>query len=454
MKTYDTIVIGSGSAGFAALEGLHTAGVAPLAMVERRALGGECPNYACVPTKALLKSAEVYHTIKNSEKYGIKTEDASFEWKDVVAREQDLIAHTGAARAKGDLAEMGVDLLWGDAVFTGQGELTVGGKKHHAERFVIATGSVPAIPEVSGLRETGFVTSDEIITLPEFPDRLIVIGGGPVGLEMAQIFARFGSKVTLLQRNTRLLPREEPEIAEYVRGRLAEEGIQIVLNAQVALAEKRGRDSRVTYEVDGKREVALGDVILVASGRVATTASLGLDKAGVELDERGSIKVSPTLQTTATHIWAAGDVISGAPQYTHTAAYTGWIVGANMTGGREKADFRVVPRGIFTDPEVGSVGQTEADARLSNENVQTSLSYYGGGRSLPSGDETGVIKLVIDSDSRRLLGAGIAGPYAAEVIHELALAMQANLTVDTLGSTIHAFPTYAESILSALAELG
>lgn len=453
MKTYAAIIIGSGSAGFAALEGLHAAGIAPLAMVERRALGGECPNYACVPTKALLKSAEVYHTIKNSEKYGIKTDDVSFDWKDVVAREQDLIAHTGAARAREDLEEMEVDLLWGDAVFTGPNELTVDGKKHSAERFVVATGSVPAVPEVSGLRETGFVTSDEIITLPELPDRLIVIGGGPVGLEMAQIFARFGSKVTILQRAARLLPREEPEISEYVRGRLTEEGIQVVLNAQVVAAEKRGRDSRVSYEVDGKREVALGDVILIASGRLAATGSLGLDKAGVELDEEGSIKVSPTLQTTVEHLWAAGDAISGGPQYTHTAAYTGWIVGANMTGGKEKADFRVVPRGIFIDPEVGSVGLTEADARLSNENVRTSLSYYGGGRSLPSGDETGIIKLVIDSSSRRLLGAGISGPYAAEVIHELALAMQAKLTVDVIGSTIHAFPTYAESILSALAEL-
>jgi mercuric reductase len=452
MKTYDTIVIGSGSAGFAALEGLCAAGAAPLAMVERHVLGGECPNFGCVPTKALLKSAEVYNLMRNAEAFGVKAERVSFDWKAVVEREQELIGQTGAARAEQDLEELGVDLLRGDASFIDAETLQVGGKKYSAKRFVVATGSTPDTPEIPGLRETGFITSDEAITLPELPDRLVILGGGPVGLEMAQIFSRLGVKVTVLQRNNRVLPREEPEISEFVRSRLVEEGIQIVLSARVTEVERRGHDIRVNYEVDGKAEAALTDQILVASGRVPATSGLELERAGVEVDERGGVKVGPGLQTTAPHIWAAGDVIADGPQYTHAAAYEGWIVGHNMAGGEEKLDLRVVPRGTFTDPEVGSVGVTAAEAKLNTKKVQTSLSYYGGGRSLPAGDRAGIIKLVMDADSRLLLGAGLAGPYAAEVVHELALAMQAGLTVDQVGSTIHAFPTYSESILAALAE--
>jgi mercuric reductase len=452
MKTYDTIVIGSGSAGFAALEGLCAAGAAPLAMVERHVLGGECPNFGCVPTKALLKSAEVYHLMQNAEEFGLRAERVSFDWKAVVEREQELIGQTGAARAEQDLEELGVDLLRGDAAFIDAQTLQVGRGKYSAKRFVVATGSTPDIPEISGLRETGFITSDEAITLPELPDRLVILGGGPVGLEMAQIFGRFGVKVTLLQRNNRVLPREEPEISEFVRSRLVEEGIQIVLQANVTEVERRGQDIRVNYEVDGKAEAALADQTLVASGRVPATSGLELERAGVEVDERGGVKVGPELQTTVPHIWAAGDVIADGPQYTHAAAYEGWIVGHNMAEGEEKLDLRVVPRGTFTDPEVGSVGVTAAEAKLNTKKVQTSLSYYGGGRSLPAGDRAGIIKLVMDADSRLLLGAGLAGPYAAEVVHELALAMQANLTVDQIGSTIHAFPTYSESVLSALAE--
>jgi mercuric reductase len=454
VKKYAAIIIGSGSAGFAALEGLHEAGVKPLAMVERRALGGECPNFACVPTKALLKSAEVFHVAQHAKEYGIIVDPPGFNWGEVLSRMRGITARTGAATARDDLKDMKVDLLWGEAIFRSPHELEVAGQVYEADRFVIATGSEPRIPDIPGLAESGYVTSDEIISIEPFPRRLAILGGGPVGLEMSQIFGRFGSEVTLIQSADRILPHEEPEVAELVRTRLEAEGIKILTSAQTTSIEQTTQGKRLRLDSNGRRSSVLVDEILIASGRQASTGKLVPEKAGITLDEAGNVVVDLHLQTSAPHIWAAGDVVGGY-LYTHAAAYGGWVVGQNSLGTphKSKADFRVVPRGVFTDPEVGSVGITEAEARKKGGELLTSLSYYGGGRSLPSGDGLGLIKLVVDAETDKLLGASLAGPYAAEVVHELALAMQAELTIEDIGSTIHAFPTYSESILSAISAL-
>lgn len=440
-NSYDIIVIGGGSAGFSVLEQISHQGL-KLAVVEGRKLGGSCPNFACVPTKALVKSAEVLHTAKHAHDFGVIVKDAGFDWKRVQQYRADKVANTAAQESEEDLKEKEVDLIWGTAKFVSPNEIEVSGKRYKAERFAITTGSRAAIPDIPGIKEVGVIDSDRAVELKKLPKSLIVVGAGPVGIELSQIFARFGVEVTVVVRGDRILSREEPEVAQLARHYLEKDGVKFIFGADMKSFSKKGNLKQINVDISGKKKIIEAEEILMAIGRTPNIDKLEVERAGIENSKRG-VKTNEYMQTSQQHIYSAGDV-NGIMLFTHAASYEGFIIGRNLLGEKWKADHRVIPRGTFSDPEVGSVGMMEQEAKEKGWEVLKAVMPYGGGRGDIVSDPEGLIKVTVDAKTRQILGASIIGRYAAELVHFISLAMQAKIPVDTLDTMIYAFPTYTE----------
>lgn len=453
---FDIAVIGSGSAGFSAAEQANSLG-AKVCIVEEDAWGGECPNYACIPTKALLRSAKLYHHTKHhASDYGVHTGRVTFNFAEIMQRKRavvDLITGKGE-RLKKTAHDLGMTAVSGSARFMDEHTIQVGARKIKADKFVIATGATSFIPPVAGLAEADYMTYQDAVSLSERPGSILVIGGGPVGCEFSTFFGMLGTKVTLLQIAPYVLHREDPEISEIARNGLEHIGVDVRVNTKAVSVKKSGRKWRVTFRT-GRSKVQSVTVerILVAAGVRANVGSLALEKAGVKLDEKGRLKVSETLQTNKKHIFAAGDV-SGGLMFTHTAHEEGYIAGTNAMQKTArtmlKRDQRVVPRATFVEPEVASVGTTEQEAKDAGKDVLIGRFPVGAlGRAVTDGKRQGVVKLIVDKKSRRILGGHIAAERAGEMIHEVTLAMQKRLKVDEIAHMMHAFPTYSEAVLAA-----
>lgn len=443
MKNHDVIVIGGGSAGFAVLEQIAHK-FKQIALVENRKLGGSCPNFACVPSKALIKSAEVLHTAKTASQFGINIKDISFDWKKVQEYKENKVANTAAAESEQDLKDKDVDLIWGKAKFISAHEIEIEGKRYQASKFAITTGSRAAMPNVPGISEVGVLDSDHALQLKKLPKSLAIIGAGPVGIEAAQMFARFGVRVAVIVRGNQILSREEPEIANLVQEYLGNDGVEFILNADVLKFSHRPNLKQIEVKVGSQIGTVEAEEILMAAGRTPNIDTLDLDKIGIETSERG-VKTNEHMQTTKPHIYCAGDC-AGIMLFTHAASYEGFIIGQNILGNKMKADHRVIPRGTFSDPEVGSVGIMEKEAREKGYKVQTALMDYTGGRGDIQNDPTGLIKVTVDKKTRQILGASVVGRGAAEFVHMLAMAMHHKIKVDDLDTMIYAFPTYAEGL--------
>ncbi len=446
----DLIVIGAGMAGINAVGRAAEAG-ARVVVIERDRVGGTCPVRGCIPSKALIRSAEIAHEVRTASEYGISVEGASVDFSAVIDRVQGIV-DLGAASALGYLESLPtVRLIRGEARFEEPGVVSVEGARLRAPRVIIATGAGPVALPIPGLAQTPHLTSADVLTMRSLPARLLVIGAGPVGLEMGQALARLGSRVTIVEEADRLLPAADPEIGEALATLLADEGIELILGAR---AERAGLGA------GGHRELAIasaqgtrvlrGDAILVGVGRGPAVEGLRLASAGVEGGGHG-IPVDARLRTSQEGHWAAGDVL-GPPYgaFTHVARRLGREVAENALGlDPHDVDPDQGPRAIFTDPEFATVGLTERQAREAGGDVGVGISTFSGGKARAWGQERGLAKAIVDRRERRILGAHVLGYHAADLIHPVVVAMGAG-DADVLVGAHHVHPTLGETVQSAV----
>lgn len=448
---YDLLVIGSGSAGFSAASSAKGTG-RKIGIVEKEnRWGGECPNWACVPTKVLLKSAKAYRDLKHLNALGVHVSNESIDFGEVMMRRAKIVGALAGKRIE-DLAEkMGFDRIKGHAIFLDEHTIQVGDDKYTSDKFIVATGAGTFIPPIPGIDKVSWIDFRGAVELDNKPKSMIIIGGGPVGCEFATFFATVGTKVTLIQGAPLVLHREEPELSEIAHKSLEDLGVQIFAGAEVLGVEKSDAGIEVKVRIEKDIEKMSADVLLMATGKTSNTAGLGAGAAGIKLDQRGTIIVGSDLRTSAKNIWAAGDV-DGGMRFTHTAHHEGTIAGYNAFAGTDalKTDQRVVPRVTFVDPEIASVGLTEVEAREKTENVLVgTFAIRGLGRAFIDDDRDGFVKIVADGKTRKILGGHVASARAGEMIHEVALAMYTNSKIDDLANMIHAYPTYSEGITAA-----
>lgn len=452
MTSYDVLVIGAGSAGFDAATTARELGATRVALIESgERLGGECPNRACVPTKALLRSVEVLGLARRGREFGLKIPKVGFDFPAIMRRKQNTIdALTGTGRLEKYLKDAKIDLLRGSAQFVGTHDLVVGARRIRAKKIVIATGSRHAVPSIPGIMTSGFMTSDELVTLKRLPKSMVIIGGGPVGSESAQILRPLGVEVTLVEFAPRILSREDAEVSETVRRSFERQGIKVLVGTKVESVSKTKSVRVVVKGAKGVKKTLTAEAIMIAAGKQPATEGLALDVAGVKTDKSGAPVTNDYLQTSAKHIYAAGDVLAKM-MFTHTAHTSGSVAARNaVRGDKEKYDWRVIPRGTFTTPEVGSVGLTEQEARDAGYKIRVGkveYSYFG--KALVTGEMEGFVKVVVDKKSDQILGGHIVGAIAADIVHEIALAMHARIPASVVSSMVHAYPTFAEAVGAA-----
>ncbi len=441
---YDLAIIGAGSGGLTAAR-LARFFAKRVALIDKDRLGGDCLHYGCVPSKALIKASRVAHEAATAQRWGLSAQPLNNGLASVNARVQRAIADIGKLDDTAALSELGVDVLLGGATFRDPHTLRVADRDITAKFLLIASGSSPAVPAIEGLAEVGYLTNEDVFDLSDIPDRLAVIGGGPIGVELAQAFHRLGSTVTVLQRGPHLIPRDDTEIIDVLERQFAEEGIDVRLDTRLHAVRRDGADTVLTLD-GGQLRV---DKVLCAVGRIPNTESLGLDAAGVTANERG-IAVNELLQTDQPHIYAVGDV-TGGPAFTHYAGHQAAHAVRNIFV-PIKAKFAPghLPWVTFTDPEMAHVGHTEEQARAAGDTFEVvRFPYSHNERAVTDAEPVGLMKFLIDG-KRRLIGAHIAGHCAGEMINELTLAMNNDLTVDAIINSIHAYPTYSFAIPIAL----
>jgi mercuric reductase len=449
-EEYDLIVIGSGSA--ASSGWLYASSLGKrVAVFEKDVLGGECPTFACVPTKALLHSAEVRAAALAAGRFGVHVPNAHADYSAVKRWKDLVVSRTGAARGEAPFEEAGVDLYRREARFVSADEVEAGGSRFRASSFLVATGSVPRIPAVPGLAEAGFLTFRDAIDLTDAPERVCILGGGPVGCEFAQIFNSFGVEVFLVNRPDRLLAREDPEVGELLGSLFSERGVNVFLGATATRVEVSEGAKTVVIQ-HGQHQTRIGvDQILVATGK-QPALDLGLDRAGIEYSE-GGITVDAHLRTTNPSVFAAGDCV-GPYKYAHAASYQGRVAVHNAFHEHQVSpDYTGMPRCVFTSPEVATAGLTEREVQEQDIPYRVGLAGIGSlGRANTTEEFDGFVKVLAREDGR-LLGAAIVSPRAGEMIHELVLAIRTGLTAADVARTIHAFPTFSEAIGEACARV-
>ncbi len=445
---YDLVIVGMGSGGLVAGEFAASLGLR-VAAVERSRVGGDCLWTGCVPSKALLASARAAHHLRTADRFGMKAVEPEIDlaavWRRIRAIQEE-IAETDDNPARYEA--MGMEMIRGEARLTGPNAVAVGGRVLQTRRILVCTGSRPATPQVPGLEDAGFLTSENVFELESPPRSVVMVGGGPIGVELAQALNRLGIGVTLLQKGDRLLPREEPELAELLRGILEGEGVDVRLGAEISRVAREG-ELKVVESSNGERFRA--EEILVATGRTPATDGLGLEEAGVAVGPRG-IEVDGRMRTNVSSVYAVGDV-AGRYHFTHSAGHEGAMAVRDMFfPGRGRVS-DLVPWTTFTDPELAHVGLTAAEARERHgaEKVaveRADLSHSD--RARADGTSEGRIMLVTARD--KLVGAHILAPAAGELIHEPALAIRQGMKLRDLASLIHVYPTMATSINLLAAE--
>jgi pyruvate/2-oxoglutarate dehydrogenase complex dihydrolipoamide dehydrogenase (E3) component len=451
---YDLIVIGAGAAGSTAAAEARAQG-ARVAMIEQWKVGGTCLNAGCDPTKALVRAARAMHETRVASHYGIEVAGVHADWPAVIDRVERVIDTIRGGDGDRNIREAGIDLRKTHARLLSPSQVLAGGDLLTAEAVILATGARVVIPEIPGLRETGFITNIEAVTLPTLPRSLAIIGGGTIAFEFAQIFARFGVEVTILGRNPRPLPQEEPELAALLVDCLGDEGVRIETGVRLERVAPAGERKRLSGQRDGVEVTVEAEEILVAAGRAPNVDDLGLEAAGVVHDASG-IVVDAMLRTTAPGVWAAGDCVSGAPRYTSLADHQARVAAHNALGLQPllEATAAVVPTAVFTDPELGRAGLTEEQARHGGYPVRAEIVPMRDlARAVITGETAGAVKLVADAASGRLLGGSVLASGGGELLGEIALAVRLGLPAGALCDTLHAYPTVSEGVFWTAWEL-
>ncbi len=451
-EEYDLLVIGGGSAAFAAaIKGAELG--ARVALAEAGTIGGTCVNIGCVPSKTLIKAAELCYRSAYPKFEGLTACPPPSDWQRVVQQKDELVAALRQGKYM-DVVKVypNITLLRGRAALTGGRGVRVDGRAYSPGKVILATGSLAWAPPIPGLVEAGYLDSTQALSLPELPTSLLVIGAGAIGLELGQLFARFGVRVMIIEGGPHVAGGEEPEIGGALTQYLADEKIRICTGVKIARVERAGREYRVHAEIDGKPETCVAERLLVATGRRPNTADLGLAECGVRTGSRGEIVVNEHLRTANPDIYAAGDCI-GDPMYVYVAAYAGGLAAENaLTGTGRVYDLTALPHVIFTDPQAASVGLTEAAARARGKQVKTAVLHLKHvPRALASRDTRGLFKLVAEEGTGKLLGAHVLADQAGEVIQAATLAVKFGLTVQDLVETFHPYLTMVEGLkLAAL----
>jgi len=444
---YNLVVIGAGSAGLVTSY-IAAAVKARVALIEKHKMGGDCLNTGCVPSKALIRSARMLSFFRRSKEFGIREARADFDFAEVMERIRKVIAKVEPHDSVARYSALGVDCLEGAARIVSPWTVEVGGRTLTTRSIVIATGASPLVPPIEGLENVDYLTSDNLWTLRELPRRLVVLGGGPIGCEMTQAFARFGSQVTQVEMGSRLMPREDEDVSEFIRARFEAEGVRVLTEHGAKEVRTQGERKILLCERDGAPVEVEFDAILVAVGRQPDTAGLGLEELGVRLSKRGNVETDPFLRTDFPNILCAGDA-AGPYQFTHTAAHQAWYAAVNALFGTFKkfrADYSVVPWCTFTDPEVARVGLSEAEAREQNIPVEVArFEFEELDRAIAEGEAHGWIKVLTPPGKDRILGATIVGDHAGDLLAEFVLAMKHRIGLNRILATIHAYPTLAEA---------
>jgi len=434
------VVIGAGSAGLVAAY-VAAAVRAKVTLVEKHRMGGDCLNTGCVPSKALIKTARILAEIRRAREFGLKSARAEFDFAEVMERVQRVIQAIEPHDSVERYTALGVECIRGEAKITTPWTVRVNDRELSTRAIVIAAGAEPLVPRIPGIERTGCLTSDSVWSLRELPRRLLVLGGGPIGCELAQAFARLGSEVTQVEMLDRILPREDPEFSELVARTLRADGVEL----RTGHKAKEFRGKTLVCENGAQFEF---DALLCALGRVPRTAGYGLEELGIATGKSRSIETNEFLQTIYPNIYACGDV-AGPYQFTHTAAHQAWYASVNALFGwlwRFRADYSVIPWATFTDPELARVGLNETEAR--ERGMAYEVTVYGLDeldRAIADGAARGMVKVVTVPGSDRILGATIAGERAGELIGEFVTAMRHGLGLNKILGTIHVYPTFAEA---------
>ncbi len=442
---FDIGVLGGGAAGLTVASGASQFGAKTLLIEKEKELGGDCLHYGCVPSKTLIRTARVYHLMKNAGKYGLPGVDLkAVDFKDVAKRIQDVIGIIQKHDSEERFCKLGIKVEFGDAEFIDDHSVRSGGKTYSANKWVIATGSSPAIPPIEGIGNTNCITNKEIFSLDSLPKSMIVIGAGPIAIEMAQSFCRLGTKVIVVQRSGQILSKEDKDMADMAMNVLSGEGVAFRLNSGLVSMNDLGVEKEVVIKTkDGTTESLRAEQVLVALGREANVGALGLENISLNFDKKG-VTVDNRMRTNHKHIYAAGDV-TGAYQFTHAAGYEGGVALSNaILHLPKKADYTYLPWCTYADPELASIGINEKGAKAAGMEYSVwTEEFRANDRSLAEGEETGKIKMILDGKGKPA-GIQILGPHAGELLNEWIAVMNGGVKLSTLASAVHPYPTLGE----------
>jgi pyruvate/2-oxoglutarate dehydrogenase complex dihydrolipoamide dehydrogenase (E3) component len=442
---YDIGVIGGGAAGLTVTSGAAQLGAKTLLIEKKEKLGGDCLHFGCVPSKTLIKTANVYHMMKHAERYGLPTVQVPpIDFKKVSDRIKSVIEVIQAHDSTERFCRLGAKVEFGMPVFMDEHSVQLNGKTVSARNWVIATGSSPFIPPVKGLDETGYITNKELFYLNRLPKSMVIIGGGPIGSEMGQAFNRLGTKVYIVNQGDQILGKEDKDMADTVKKVMESEGVEFYLNASIEAARDLGSEKEVVIkDKDGESVILKAETIMVAAGRTPNIGQMGLEHIGIKVSRFG-IDVDKRLRTNHKHIYAAGDV-NGGYLFTHAAGYEGGIVVSNAVFRFPRStDYTYLPWCTYTDPELASIGMNEKTAE--SKGIEYSIiveEFKNNDRSLAEGEKIGKIKMLLD-EKEKPIGIQIVGPHAGDLVSEWVAVLNGKVKLSTLAAAVHPYPTIGE----------